>query len=354
MGICINYRLETSTITEEQAKETVALTKRMAQEAGFDFTEIEESGLVYIEETPWIDGKTNKKRQFVGNDWHYGLYPQIRMDAMRSEDSYRTRRFGIIVNPPNTESFTMEWTGCEDGRYFMPFAFTKTQPFSGEDPAINAQSHIWIISVLVTIKKNIIPELYINDESDFFVEEPDEKTLKYWRELKEQGKTDYEARHREYIKDNFSLKRLMESFGESLAMIQAIGGQLQQQFGAGNVVTGAHIETHKVVEDSVKSTGTADGNKYIYRMFEKARIILEEVGTTPRRVAIPVDVPKYTTTLKEEHRESVREVENALNSKRTSLTELAAEFNNQGEGGVAESTPPDKKSELQKLAKSFK
>lgn len=283
MGITISYRTkpEDLTLTKEQKEECVELTKGMAKEAGFNFIEVQEDGYLCMTKTTDIKGKIiDWDAHFVDTNSH----PQIRMHAIK-QGAELTTRTGVVVHPPNTESFSMMFLKTKEG-YMLEGNKCKTQPFSGEDPNINAMSHIWIISLLTLIKQNIIKEIYINDEGNFYISEEDRE---HWKKSYEEG----EPWAEKYLDiESYKLENLEDAFATNLQLIETISEQLQDEFGAGNVETGMTIETRTVADENVKSQGVARDDQYLYRIFEQGKTILEEVSKTQRTITIPIELQK--------------------------------------------------------------
>jgi len=286
MGVTIHYSFAKS--PKYKCQEVIDLVKRMAQEVGFDFIELTETGYGY--ESVIRNGRTmevtHRFNEFVADNWTHGRYPEILRDQERNPDAYRTKRFGVIVHPPQTESFEVMFQRDKNGKWFSS-SFCKTQPFSKEDPSISVHVHVWIITVLELIQKNIMP-VEISDEGDFAPKKIKDSDREYWRKLKAKGYTDYEAYYEKEFKP-YQVETLIEAFGENLALIQSLGQMLRNQSFDG--VEGMKLQTTtKLGDDQLKSTGMAQGDHFVYTMFEKGKTVMQEVSKTDRKIVIPVEI----------------------------------------------------------------
>lgn len=288
MGITIHHTI--TRISKDQAQSCIELTKKMAEEVGFDFVEIEEPGYNYIERMRNQHGKiTHRWSSFVADDWSHGWYPKIREGLKDNPEAYRTKRFGVLVHPPMTESFEMVFTPDQDKKY-STHAFCKTQPFSNDDPSVCAMVHVWVIAVLETIKHNITKKIDIDDEGDFAPKIITDGDRKWWAELKEKGSTDYLHYYENEFKP-YQLETLMESFGENLALINAIGGQLVEAGWGDNIVQGMPITIPGPKAENIKSVGLlTPGDQYVYMLYEKCKVIMKTVSKTSRKITMPCPI----------------------------------------------------------------
>jgi len=273
MGITVHWNAEkpkpavtNAFSTKEQVEQTIALVKRLASDAGYEFFETKEFG--YVTESTWkmLDGSTHVSYFWVGEDWTHGMYPQIRMDAIRKGEQ-RKESHSILVNPLNTESFELQFVedSKEYGLFILMQGFCKTQAFSGEDASVNARSHIWIVNALCMVKR-ILEVLNISDESDFY----------------EEGKELHEM----------DIAKIEESFDENLALINRVAEALNDEM-PGISQIGVPIVREQSPPESIKSTGTPMSSKeYLYTVWEKGEAIYQETIEKEQKVVIDINIPE--------------------------------------------------------------
>lgn len=162
MGVTIHWK--GSTKDEDVALKVVNYAYFMAEALKWDVKLYKEQGIVQI------DKVFNESRKvefafptFYGNEMIRKM--EERGEKVKGVKSYI---FGVIINPPppmNTESIEISFYKYR-GRYEMK-AFCKTQVFN-EKEINNIVVHQVLALMLKTIKSTWIPNLYIDDEGEFY------------------------------------------------------------------------------------------------------------------------------------------------------------------------------------------
>ena len=136
----------------------------------------------------------------------------------------RSSQSGIVVKNPTSGWFYCAFAWNPKTKKFFWKGFTKTQIFNEEETEPNLKFHVWIIKVLLVLKQELFPNLYIHDEGDFYFTEEDRKEkLEYFRK---QGMPAYITEWEK--KRPFDVNVLLESHGSNLSMIKNIGGMLEK------------------------------------------------------------------------------------------------------------------------------
>ena len=246
MGITIHYRLEkplTNTKSnKELIKKIIGFVKETADKFGYEnFVCENEKGFCQKSITKGADGKEDLNywtSEFFNEDSNYN--EAYKESGFKENENQKKVIFNsICVNNKVNGEFMSE--SFEVGFYLNPFTkkimwfgsgFTKTQIFNARETIPNLKFHIYIIKVLEQIKLRFLPDLYINDEGDFFfTEEERQEQVKSWEKHLKNKNSPYNDIAEKHLKKwkmikPYNFKNLVEAHGSNLKLISSISGKL--------------------------------------------------------------------------------------------------------------------------------
>lgn len=255
MGLGISYDASECGASNEALDAAIDSVKRLAAQAGYSYFETRETGIATFRTT---DNGLN-----FASDRNDGAHPILRAALRKSMGGcFESACWELVVSPPGVESFCLrgirgaagEWRVKSDG-------VTKTTPFTNDNVMENFSSHVWIITALQLVKKEI-PWLKIEDDLRYYHGGTDEK----------------------------SAERLFRA----MHITQDAAREIDRAMNSGEIqLTEVVSLTPPAPDDAVISTGhlLQDGD-YQYCTYDHGRLIMMGAQPCPKKVIMLVDVPE--------------------------------------------------------------
>ncbi len=225
MGISIKYKAKIEEKDKAKITEIINFVERETKKQSLESYRYVDKGRYELMRLYDTDHK------LTHTWWHFNS--NDKSDKPDTKESYKTEQVGIFVNYPTSESFGVSFTYNKIDKTYDWDDSTKTQVFNDKEIG-NIGFHVWIINVLLGIKEKFDIDLEIKDEGDY-----------YFTEKQRQEHIDYLSnrykKHSCYSKDvdmkyverwrkmkPFDIKNLVVAMGETLAVIENLGGLLQK------------------------------------------------------------------------------------------------------------------------------
>lgn len=227
MGITIHYKGKTK--SKNKVMKILGFIERYAKQRGYTAERYFDKGY-YVENK--VIGLNNK----VTHKWFTFVSENIKNKELLQhykEKGLRTEQIGSYVHNSTSESFCCAFTFNPLNKMFEWSEFTKTQIFREEEAIPNIKFHIFVIHLLLEIKKRFMKNLYINDEGDYyFTEKQRQERISYLMNRHKENSCyslDQDLKWANEWRDRkpFSVKELIKSHNENLAVINNVGDMLK-------------------------------------------------------------------------------------------------------------------------------